>query len=208
MNIGENIRKLRKSHKLTLKELGLRVGLSEQAIGQYERGDRTPNIETLDKLAKALDVHLSNLLRDSDSVDIGSLQSKTFDAMFRDHCVSNSDKNELFNHNLKMNSLYNDYFHDLFFWKTRTMNPHEFFNFILSISPFTEIQFLSKEDIEELSIIFYRFLQLKSIERNHLTDLQDDALLDSHSVEEFEKTSFLKTENNSKNYSIHTLYDK
>jgi len=62
LNIGENIRKLRKTHKLTLKGLGSKVNLSEQAIGQYERGDRTPNIDTLNKIAEALDVPLSNLL--------------------------------------------------------------------------------------------------------------------------------------------------
>ena len=56
MKVGENIRKLRKNKKLTLKDLGLKVDLSEQAIGQYERGDRTPNLEILNKIAEALDV--------------------------------------------------------------------------------------------------------------------------------------------------------
>lgn len=62
MNIGENIRKLRKEKKLTLKSLGVKVGLSEQAIGQYERGDRTPNIEILTAISKALDCDLFHII--------------------------------------------------------------------------------------------------------------------------------------------------
>ena len=62
MNIGENIRKERKNKKLTLKELGSKVGLSEQAIGQYERGDRTPSTEILIRIANALDVALIDLI--------------------------------------------------------------------------------------------------------------------------------------------------
>ncbi|MDU1602808.1 MAG: helix-turn-helix domain-containing protein [Clostridium sp.] len=62
MKVGENIRKLRKNKKLTLKDLGLKVDLSEQAIGQYERGDRTPNLEILNKIAEALDVSIFEFL--------------------------------------------------------------------------------------------------------------------------------------------------
>lgn len=62
MNIGENIRKIRKNKKLTLKELGLKVELSEQAVGQYERGDRTPSIEILNRIAIALDISINDLL--------------------------------------------------------------------------------------------------------------------------------------------------
>ena len=47
MNIGENIRNIRKKKNLTLKDLGNIINLSEQAIGQYERGERQPNISIL-----------------------------------------------------------------------------------------------------------------------------------------------------------------
>lgn len=45
-----------------MKELATSMGLSEQAIGNYERGDRTPNIETLKKIADALDVALVDII--------------------------------------------------------------------------------------------------------------------------------------------------
>ena len=61
MSIGENIRRLRKQKKLTLKQLGNIVHLSKQAIGQYERGERTPNIKILQQIANALGVDINDL---------------------------------------------------------------------------------------------------------------------------------------------------
>lgn len=61
MSTGENIRKLRKQKELTLKQLGNIVHLSEQAIGQYERGERIPNITILQQIANALNVDVNQL---------------------------------------------------------------------------------------------------------------------------------------------------
>lgn len=65
MNIGENIRNIRKKKNLTLKDLGNIINLSEQAIGQYERGERQPNISILNKIAIALDVSIIDLIGDN-----------------------------------------------------------------------------------------------------------------------------------------------
>lgn len=62
MSVGAKIRTLRKRKNLTLKALGSKVGLSEQAIGQYERGERKPSIEILASIAAALEVELSDIL--------------------------------------------------------------------------------------------------------------------------------------------------
>ena len=62
--IGENIRKIRKSKKMTMKELGEKIGVSEQAIGNYERGDREPTIDVLIKISDALEVSLFDILGD------------------------------------------------------------------------------------------------------------------------------------------------
>lgn len=69
MNIGENIRKFRKSKKMTLKELGTKVGLSEQAIGQYERGERQPTILILSKISSELNVNLYDITGESPAVN-------------------------------------------------------------------------------------------------------------------------------------------
>jgi DNA-binding XRE family transcriptional regulator len=62
LQIGSKIRELRKSKNLTQKELGNKVGLSEQAISQYERDERQPNIEILSKIAASLGTNIDKLI--------------------------------------------------------------------------------------------------------------------------------------------------
>lgn len=62
MTIGENIKKIRISKKITQKELADRLETSQQNLAQYENGKRRPKIETLQKIATALDVPLQDLL--------------------------------------------------------------------------------------------------------------------------------------------------
>ena len=62
MNVGEKIRKIRKQQKLSMKELGKRIGLSEQAISQYERGVRNISLEVLYAIANALNVTYTDLI--------------------------------------------------------------------------------------------------------------------------------------------------
>lgn len=65
MSIGGNIRQIRKDKKLTQKELGEKLeGISQQQIGQWENGNKIPKLETIRKIADALDVHLSDLIDD------------------------------------------------------------------------------------------------------------------------------------------------
>jgi len=63
--IGEKIKHWRVQKGLSQKELGDQIGMSQQQIGQYETGTRTPKQETLLKIAKALGVHLRDLSDDS-----------------------------------------------------------------------------------------------------------------------------------------------
>ena len=65
MPIGEKIKHWRVQKGLSQKELGDQIGMSQQQIGQYETGTRTPKQETLLKIAKALGVHLRDLSDDS-----------------------------------------------------------------------------------------------------------------------------------------------
>src|SRR5258708_16511288 len=47
---GRSCAKLRKRMHLTQRELGRLLGISEQAIGQWERGVRSPTVELLKRL--------------------------------------------------------------------------------------------------------------------------------------------------------------
>lgn len=56
------IRELRKQNKMTLKELGNKLGLAESTISQYETGKREPDNETLLKLGEIFGVSVGYIL--------------------------------------------------------------------------------------------------------------------------------------------------
>ncbi len=65
--IGNNIATSRKSLKISQRELGRRTGLSGQMISKIENNSTHPSIETLDKIAKALNIDPSELLENEES---------------------------------------------------------------------------------------------------------------------------------------------
>ena len=70
MSIGENIRRIRKENHITQKELGEKLGgISQQQIGQWENDSKTPKIETIQKIAKALNVELWEIV-ELDQMDL------------------------------------------------------------------------------------------------------------------------------------------
>lgn len=64
----ETLKRLRKLRNLTQKELGLRIGCSESAISQYESGKRSPDYETLLKMAEELETSANYLLTGEEDV--------------------------------------------------------------------------------------------------------------------------------------------
>ena len=73
-----NIKKLRKAHGLTQKELADKVDVTESMISQYESGKKFPSYETLLKLGEALECQVSDILDDRKSFDF------TFSALEKD----------------------------------------------------------------------------------------------------------------------------
>jgi UDP-N-acetylglucosamine 1-carboxyvinyltransferase len=57
--VAEMIKKARTAKGLTLKELGQKVGVSESTAAHYEAGRQNLTIETLTKIASALDLKFS-----------------------------------------------------------------------------------------------------------------------------------------------------
>lgn len=62
MTVGENIRKIRKEKGLTQKQLGELLNMTQSAIGQFENDKTSPKIETIKKIASALDVSITDIL--------------------------------------------------------------------------------------------------------------------------------------------------
>lgn len=73
MSIGQRIKDARTDKKMTQKELANLLDISEAQIGQYERGYRNPKYETLEKIADALAIPVSQL---TGSPDLDLLFSK------------------------------------------------------------------------------------------------------------------------------------
>lgn len=59
--IGLRIRKYRKEQKLTQEELSQKCGLHSTYIGQIERGEKNPSIESIFKICKALRLNITTL---------------------------------------------------------------------------------------------------------------------------------------------------
>lgn len=62
MDIGQRIKEIRISKGLSQRELGARMNVSQQMIGQYENSTAFPKIDTLKKLATALEIDTIELL--------------------------------------------------------------------------------------------------------------------------------------------------
>ena len=59
--LGKRIRELRKAKKYTQEQLAEKVDIGTPNISYFETGKYSPSIETLEKIAKALDVEIYEL---------------------------------------------------------------------------------------------------------------------------------------------------
>jgi transcriptional regulator with XRE-family HTH domain len=60
-DLGAQVRALRRERGLTLKALGQRAGLSHPFLSQVERGLARPSVESVQRIARALDVPVGRL---------------------------------------------------------------------------------------------------------------------------------------------------
>lgn len=64
-SVGENIRKYRKLKGLSQEQLALRADINASYMGQVERGEKSPTIDVLGKIALALQLTLEQLVGDA-----------------------------------------------------------------------------------------------------------------------------------------------
>jgi transcriptional regulator with XRE-family HTH domain len=60
--LAENVRRLRHERNITQEELAARAGIHRTQTGAIETGRHEPRVSTLVRIARALDVELSELL--------------------------------------------------------------------------------------------------------------------------------------------------
>lgn len=68
MNIGERIKHIRKESGVTQKQLAEKLGMTQAAIVQFESEKSNPKIDTLKKIANALNVSVTDFLDDGESI--------------------------------------------------------------------------------------------------------------------------------------------
>lgn len=88
--LGQRIRKYRKYNGLTMKELGAKLNLSEQAISQYERNKRTPSIDTLNKIAIVLNIPLSEFITNMNPIE--NINKTYYDSLSDDEFKQHFEK--------------------------------------------------------------------------------------------------------------------
>lgn len=84
-DFGTVLKQLRKSHNLTQKELGLKIGLSKAVVSKYENGMGYPSFDVLIQIAKYFGVTTDYLLgtENSKTVDVSTLTGSQIDAVHR-----------------------------------------------------------------------------------------------------------------------------
>ena len=69
MTVGERLKAIRKEKGLTQKQVASGCGMADSAIRKYESGLITPKLETIQRIANALGVHVLDLLGVGDELD-------------------------------------------------------------------------------------------------------------------------------------------
>ncbi|MGJ8677760.1 MAG: helix-turn-helix domain-containing protein [Akkermansiaceae bacterium] len=63
VKLGDNVRRLREIKEISQENLAFEAGLDRTYIGGVERGERNPTVLSSLKIAEALEVELSELLK-------------------------------------------------------------------------------------------------------------------------------------------------
>jgi len=78
MNVGDNIKKLRKEKGLQQKQIAIELGIDQSNYNKIENGKREPSIDLLNKLAGLFDVTVDDILNpDKDIPKEVTVEDKT-----------------------------------------------------------------------------------------------------------------------------------
>ena len=75
MKFGDNLKKLRKSKKISQEQLAEKVGVSRQSVSKWETGESYPEMNNILELCKIFHCHINDLVNDN-IIDIDSLDEE------------------------------------------------------------------------------------------------------------------------------------
>ena len=158
MSIGENIRKIRKQKGLTQKKLAELSGLNEVTIRSYELGKFKPKIETIQRIANALDVTIGDL--DDGYMEMKAQNEKAHNLLYqlqyllKDIQTSDKTDNEKLIETEKIESLIHD-----------TQNLIRIINYVMKadkeVKSIKEEIYQSKLEIDDMFLSILHCLNLK-----------------------------------------------
>ncbi len=158
MSIGENIRKIRKQKGLTQKKLAELSGLNEVTIRSYELGKFKPKIETIQRIANALDVTIGDL--DNGYMEMKAQNEKAHNLLYqlqyllKDIQTSDKTDNEKLIETEKIESLIHD-----------TQNLIRIINYVMKadkeVKSIKEEIYQSKLEIDDMFLSILHCLNLK-----------------------------------------------
>ena len=85
--LSKKIRELRKANKYTQEQLAEKVDIGTPNISYFETGKYSPSIETLEKIAKALDVEIYELYMFQPQKSINEIKKELIKGMDSDEKV-------------------------------------------------------------------------------------------------------------------------
>ncbi|OFY98191.1 MAG: hypothetical protein A3K10_12735 [Bacteroidetes bacterium RIFCSPLOWO2_12_FULL_31_6] len=97
MNIGKNIKKIRKAKGMTAKDVISAVGMGAPMYSRIENGVNEPSLTTLEKIAKALGVKLSDFFdTDNKLSDVNSYDASLMERVKLIEDLSDEEKKIVF----------------------------------------------------------------------------------------------------------------
>lgn len=97
MKIGENIKRIRTAKKLSQKEVISVANLDSAQYSRIENGKTDPTVTTLEKIAKALGVSLSDLFASTDELkEINSYDKSIMEKVALLEALSDNEKQTIY----------------------------------------------------------------------------------------------------------------
>lgn len=100
MNIGNKIKNLRKSRKMTQEDFASKIGVSRSTLSCYEIGQRTPSLKTLQEIAEIFGIGLDyfGLSATDEAFDLLARAKE----VFADDKISDETKEELYHEFMRL----------------------------------------------------------------------------------------------------------
>ena len=97
MNIGENIKRIRTAKNLSQKEVPINASLDAAQYSRIENGKTDPSVNTLERIAKAMEITLAELFASTDELKkINSLDKSIMKKVGLMESLSDEEKQTIY----------------------------------------------------------------------------------------------------------------